>query len=64
MPSKRVMELDQFKSISVTAERWLNITDLGAEEGGRATASSILALIIRLKAEGYAVVKLSKLQNT
>lgn len=63
VPSKKVMELDQFKSISVTAERWLNITDLGAEEEGRPATESILALIVRLKAEGYTIVKLSKSQN-
>lgn len=30
LPCRKIIELDQFKSISVTAERWLKISDLGA----------------------------------
>ncbi len=33
IPCKKVIELDKFKSISVTSERWLNISDLGAQIG-------------------------------
>jgi hypothetical protein len=47
----------------VTAERWLKISDLGAEDGGRPAAGSILKLLIRLKSEGFEVVKLSKSQG-
>jgi hypothetical protein len=38
IPCKKVIELDQFKSISVTAERWLKISDLGAILGARPKA--------------------------
>jgi hypothetical protein len=38
VPCRKVIDLDQFKSISVTAERWLKITDLGADLGQSAKA--------------------------
>lgn len=33
VPTAKIIESDQFKSISVTAERWLKISDLGGKLG-------------------------------
>lgn len=47
----------------MTAERWLNITDLGSELNAPPKAESILRCLVQLKSEGFEIVRLAKWSN-
>jgi tRNA guanosine-2'-O-methyltransferase len=56
IPNIKSIELDSFKSISVTAERWLKIGGLNQDD----RSSSITEALITNKSKGYQLIKLSK----
>ena len=56
-----MLELSSFKSISVTAERWLKISELSDDrKDNKSNQENLTRVLIKHRSEGYKIIKLSR----